>query len=296
MSKKKAYAQAMQALAHVYDFLGEHCTRFFYNRDFEYSVAKAGDNTTYMIDKAYRAVYIVHDDVDADKFVDDFNEKMTVVHDALRASYGLTDMGMYGRMPLPNIFSMDGVYRIDLHANYAHKSVAWIAEHVELNDNVDKNYHAISYVKNAKFVDNETINIMDDDDTERQIDTEIRTQLDALGVRWRYTQSKHIDYVDIAVNVADIARIFECDYIQARKATGKQYRYKAYYHDENGYDCTLELQSIGVMVITNRDIEVKMAGGSKTRNDALYVANHPDEIVLNLPRQINRIYKKYVKK
>lgn len=296
MEKKKGYAQAMQALAQVYDFLNENCTRFFKNRDYAYSVVKAGDNTTYMIDKAYRAVYVVRDDVDADKFVDDFNDKMAVVYDALGSAYGLPDTGMYGRMPLPRIFEMDGLYRIDLHSNYAHKSVAWIAEHVDLNDNVDKNYHAISYVKNAKFVDNETINIMDDDDTERQIDAEIRTQLDALGVRWRYTQSKHIDYVDIAVNVADIARIFECDYIQARKATGKQYRYKAYYHDENGYDCTSELQSIGVMVVTNRDIEVKMAGGSKTRNDALYVANHPDEIMLNLPRQIPRLYKKFGKK
>lgn len=288
MDKKKGYAQAMQALAHVYDFLNENCTRFFKNRDYAYSMVRAGDNTTYMIDKAYRAVYVVRDDVDADKFVDDFNDKMAVVYDAFGASYGLTNTGMYGRMPLPRIFEMDGLYRIDLHSNYAHKSIRCVPD--------GDDCLTITYVKNALFVDEKTIKFIDDDDAEQQIDNEIREKLDTLGIGWQYSQSIHENCVDVDVNIADIARVFECDYIQSRTKSGKQYRYKAYYRNKNGYDCTSELQSIGVMVIANRDVELKMAGGSKTRNDALYVANHPDEIVLNLPRQINRIYKKYVKK
>lgn len=294
MDKKKAYAQAMQALAHVYDFLNENCTRFFKNRDFAYSVPKAGDNTTYMIDKSYRAVYVVRDDVDADKFVDDFNDKMAVVYDALSSSYGLPDTLMYGRMPLPRVFEMDGLYRIDLHSNYAHKSIRCVPD----GDDMDGNCLSISYVENVLFVDEKTIKFIDDDDndTEQQIDTEIRDKLDALGVRWRYSQGIQENCVDVDVNIADIMRVFECDYIQSRTKSGKQYRYKAYYRNKNGYDCTSELQSIGVMVVTNRDIEVKMAGGSKTRNDALYVANHPDEIQLDLPRQTSRIYKKYIKK
>lgn len=292
MDKKKGYAQAMQALAHVYDFLNENCTRFFKNRDYAYSVVRAGDNTTYMIDKAYRAVYVVRDDVDADKFVDDFNDKMAVVYDAFGASYGLTNTGMYGRMPLPRVFDMDGLYRIDLHANYAHKSIRCVPD----GDDMDGNCLSISYVENVLFVDEKTIKFIDDDKTERQIDSEIREKLDALGIRWQYSPAIHENCVDVDINIADIARVFECDYIQNRTKTGKQYRYKAYYRNKNGYDCTSELQSIGVMVIANRDVELKMAGGSKTRNDALYVANHPDEIQLNLPRQITRIYKKYVKK
>ena len=293
MDKKKGYAQAMHALAQVYDFLGEHCTRFFNNRDFAYRKVKTGDNTTYMIDKAYRAVYVVRDDIDADKFVDDFGEKMAVVYDALGSAYGLPDAGMYGRMPLPRIFDMDGLYRIDLHSNYAHKSIRCVPD----GDDMDGNCLSITYVKNALYIDENTIKFIDDDnDAEQQIDNEIREKLDTLGIGWQYSQSIHENCVDVDVNIADIARVFECDYIQSRTKSGKQYRYKAYYYNKNGYDCTSEIQSIVVMVIANRDIEIKMAGGSKTRNDALYVANHPDEIQLDLPRQITRIYKKYVKK
>lgn len=303
--EKTKYAQAMNELASMYQFIERHCETLFSNRDNSYSIEQTITGAIYyIINRDYRAVYMLRDadddaiDVlDAEQFTREFNKHLNRVKKAFDGVFDVeaSDLG-YGRLPFPHLLGaeMGQVYRIDLHANHAHKS---IARRVDADD--ARNYCTVAKIFKCKASDDCTkITFIDESDkakAEAEINEQMRARLDELNIRYRYEQFS-IDSVEMCIHVADLVRLGQCDYVQVRTRSGKQYRYKAYYHDAHGYDRASDLQSVGVMVITNRDVGFAVAGGSKTRNDALYVPNHPDEIVLNLPRQINRIYKKYVKK
>lgn len=306
--EKAKYAQAMNELGSMYKFIERHCEVLFSNRDNAYEIGQTmTSGVYYIINRDYRAVYMLRDadDVDddaiikvldAEQFTREFNKHLERVKKAFDGVFDVqaSDQG-YGRLPFPHLLDAERqVYRIDVHANHAHKS---IARRVDADDT--RNYCTVAKILKCKASDDCTqITFIDESDkakAEAEIDAQMRARLDELNIRYRYEQFS-IDSVEMCIHVADLVRLGQCDYIQVRTRSGKQYRYKAYYHDAHGYDRAGDLESVGVMVITDRNVQFSIAGGSKTRNDALYVPNHPDEIVLDLPRQIPRFYKKYVKK
>lgn len=305
--EKAKYAQAMNELASMYRFIELHCEALFSNRDSAYSIEQTiTGGIYYIINRDYRAVYMLRDADDADddaidvldaeQFTREFNKHLNRVKKAFDGVFDVqaSDQG-YGRLPFPHLLTDVGqVYRIDLHANHAHKS---IARRVDADD--ARNYCVVAKIMKCKASDDNTKIVMIDDSDKAKAEAEINAQmcarLDELNIRYRYEQFS-IDSVEMCIHVADLVRLGRCDYVQMRTRSGKQYRYKAYYHDAHGYDRASDLMSVGVMVITDRNVQFSIAGGSKTRNDALYVANHPDEIQLDLPRQIPRFYRKYVKK
>lgn len=307
--EKAKYAQAMNELGSMYKFIERHCDVLFSNRDNAYSIEQTmTSGVYYIINRDYRAVYMLRDadDVDddaiievldAEQFTREFGRRLERVKKAFDGVFDVeaSDQG-YGRLPFPHLLGaeMGQVYRIDLHANHAHKS---IARRVDADDT--RNYCVVAKIMKCKASDDGTqITFIDDSDkskAEAEINAQMCARLDELNIRYRYEQFS-IDSVEMCIHVADLVRLGQCDYVQVRTHSGKQYRYKAYYHDQHGYDRAGDLMSVGVMVITDRNVQFSIAGGSKTRNDALYVANHPDEIQLDLPRQIPRFYRKYVKK
>lgn len=305
--EKTKYAHAMNELASMYQFIERHCDVLFSNRDSAYSIEQTiTGGIYYIINRDYRAVYMLRDADDADddaidvldaeQFTREFNKHLNRVKKAFDGVFDVqaSDQG-YGRLPFPHLLTDVGqVYRIDLHANHAHKS---IARRVDADD--ARNYCVVAKIMKCKASDDNTKIVMIDDSDKAKAEAEINAQmcarLDELNIRYRYEQFS-IDSVEMCIHVADLVRLGRCDYVQMRTRSGKQYRYKAYYHDAHGYDRASDLLSVGVMVITDRNVQFSIAGGSKTRNDALYVPNHPDEIVLDLPRQIPRFYRKYVKK
>lgn len=307
--EKTKYAQAMNELGSMYKFIERNCEVLFSNRDNAYSIEQTmTSGVYYIINRDYRAVYMLRDadddaddaiiDVlDAEQFTREFNKHLERVKKAFDGVFDVevNDLG-YGRLPFPRLLSaeMGQVYRIDLHANHAHKS---IARRVDADD--ARNYCVVAKIMKCKASDDNTKIVMIDDSDKAKAEAEINAQmcarLDELNIRYRYEQFS-IDSVEMCIHVADLVRLGRCDYVQMRTRSGKQYRYKAYYHDAHGYDRASDLLSVGVMVITNKDVRFAIAGGSKTRNDALYVPNHPDEIVLDLPRQIPRFYRKFIKK
>lgn len=95
---------------------------------------------------------------------------------------------------------------------------------------------------------------------------------------------------ELTVSVASICNRFECDSIQLRTRTGRQIRANYFVKDRSGMLEKSQLKSVGTL-ITNQLVTVEKSLQRSIRSDAIYAIEHPDEIKLPLPIEINaRIY------
>ncbi len=101
-------------------------------------------------------------------------------------------------------------------------------------------------------------------------------------------------YVTVDIDTNKLCELHECDSIQRRFFTGRQIRAN-FFSRIDGKLQKSTLKSVGVL-LTNKHIEVVHSHERTTRTDAIYTAEHPDEIVLEaIPPLLRsgRLYKKY---
>lgn len=105
---------------------------------------------------------------------------------------------------------------------------------------------------------------------------------------------KKSPYLMASINAARLCEVYECDSIQRRFFTGRQIRAN-FFSRIDGKLARSKLESVGVLLI-DRDIEVVHSHERTTRTDAIYTAEHPDEIILEAIPPVmrsGRLYKKY---
>lgn len=186
-------------------------------------------------------------------------------------------------MTFPKIIRDKSLVKIQIHINKAHQS--------------------------TNFSGNETLDIAmirrSDDEDEEKISLELLNEIVAkLKIR-KITAKIAIDDTEkfhvIRVKASVLAKLYTCDSIQQRVATGRQIRANYFTMNENRQIERSTLKSIGVLVLPpdHPHIDVVHSHDRKIRDDAIFTPNHPKEILLEEIPEIyrnGRIYKQYDKK
>lgn len=237
-------------------------------------------------DKHYRAVLRVDD---ADALKDELDEVATAFYASHRAAnegrkdYDVTKIPKLP-MYLPRINEDENIFKMQVHENKAHSSTNYKKDEMipvmsilrgalNLTKNINSNHEKTSDQKD--FYD--TVQALRDEGYIVEID--------------KYNESP---FVIASINAERLCELYECDSIQRRFFTGRQIRAN-FFSRIDGKLQKSTLKSVGVL-LTDTDIEVVHSHERTTRTDAIYTAEHPDEIVLEaIPPMLRsgRLYKKY---
>lgn len=170
----------------------------------------------------------------------------------------------------PIFFDSPNVFKMQVHLNKAHAS---------------KNYKAGDLLRISVAYNNES---------EKTRFDELVQSLADKGIEAKIDSSEKFLY--LLLNVADLCNVYQCDSIQHRIATGRQIRADYFsYNDKKEIEKSV-LKKIGVLLLSpNLNVEVMQSHQRSIRTDALYVKNHPKEIILDIPElyPIGRIYRRY---
>ena len=228
-------------------------------------------------DKHYRAVVHVHD-------LDALREQLEHVTKAFYASHRAANQGRKDydvtkipKLPmyLPRINEDENIFKMQIHENKAHSSTNY-----KKNEMVP----VVSILRSKLVGKNQAqqqfdgiLQALKDDDYSVEVD--------------KYNESA---YVIASIDAARLCKLYECDSIQRRAFTGRQIRANFFTQIDGKLERST-LKSVGVL-LTDRDIEVVRSHERTIRTDAIYTADHPNEIVLEaIPPELRsgRLYKKY---
>lgn len=240
-------------------------------------------------DKNYRAVVRVHD-------VNAFRAQLEYVikefyaaHRAVNKGKKDYDVTKIPKLPmyLPRINEDENIFKIQVHENKAHSSTNH--KKGEMTPVISILRSALESKKRIKFSNEKPDGITAEqafDDTVQALEKEgYIVEVD------RYNESP---YVVVSIDAARLCELYQCDSIQRRFFTGRQIRANFFTKIDGKLERST-LKSVGVL-LTDKDIEVVRSHERTTRTDAIYTAEHPDEIVLNaIPVELRsgRLYKKY---
>lgn len=278
----KVWTPFYEALASFYEELldenGEIKGAIYESKTYFYKPPKA--------DKHYRAVLRVDN---AEALKDELDELATAFYAAHRAAnkekkgYDPTKIPKLP-MYLPRINEDENIFKMQVHENKAHSSTNYKKDEMipvmsilrgalNLNKNVNSNHEKASNGKD--FYD--TVQALRDDGYNVEID--------------KYNESP---FVIASIKAERLCELYKCDSIQRRFFTGRQIRANFFTKTDGKLERST-LKSVGVL-LTDTDIEVVRSHERTTRTDAIYTAQHPDEIVLEvIPDALRsgRLYKKY---
>lgn len=240
-------------------------------------------------DKNYRAVIGVRD-------VNEYKEQLEHVVTEFYAAHREANKDMKGydptkipRLPmyLPRINEDKNIFKMQIHENKAHSST---------NYKKDEMIPVISILRRA-FKSKQPLDLGDGSMNEKSAKSVLKDTLQALedeGYHIEIEDDIQSPYVIASIDAARLCELHECDSIQRRFFTGRQIRAN-FFSRIDGKLQRSKLESVGVFLV-DRDIEVVHSLERTTRTDAIYTAQHPDEIVLkDIPPVLRsgRLYKKY---
>lgn len=186
-------------------------------------------------------------------------------------------------MTFPKIIRDKNLFKIQIHINKAHQSTNF---------------------SGSETLDIAMIRRSDDEDVEKnhlEILNEIVAKLKIRKITAKIAIDDTKKFHVIRVKASVLAKLYVCDSIQQRVATGRQIRANYFTMNENRQIERSTLKSIGVLVLPpdHPHIDVVHSHDRKIRDDAIFTANHPKEIILDeIPETYRngRIYKQYDKK
>lgn len=274
-----------RALALFYENLvdgeGQISNVIYESKPYSYKPPKA--------DKHYRAVIVVHD-------VNEYKVQLEHVISEFYAAHREANKGMKGydptkipRLPmyLPRINEDENIFKMQIHENKAHSSS---------NYKKDEMIPVISILRGT-FKSKQPFDLGDGSMNEKSAKSVLEDTSKALekeGYRVEIEDDIQNPYVIASIDAARLCEVYKCDSIQRRFFTGRQIRAN-FFSRVDGKLQRSKLESVGVLLV-DRDIEVVHSHERTTRTDAIYTAEHPDEIVLDtIPPVLRsgRLYKKY---
>lgn len=281
MSKELLYSQYWQAVANIFDYLDSFAERKYathkvaYNRfEFNLFTHGMGDSHTVVVNKQFRALYCI-DSTKAEQ-VGKLIKLAESLHDEVMQAYEAksTKRPLY----LPYLVQDDRLETVTLHENIAHSS-----QNFRGDDLVPVAQVCVKYGRNGDVI-NDVVKDRAD----------LVSIIEANGFEYTTEMLDKEQYWEqFYIKAIDLSNRFQCDSIQLRRATGKQYRYSMFGVDKDGYKTASKPKSLGVMVLVG-DVKIVEPAQRKQRIDAI-TRNHPD--VIDLGFAINGVmHRKYDKK
>ncbi|MDN3453825.1 hypothetical protein [Psychrobacter sp. APC 3350] len=224
------------------------------------------------VDKHYRAVIRVRD---VNAYKEELEHVATEFYAAHREANKREknyDPTKIPRLPiyLPRINADENIFKMQIHENRAHAS-----KNYKKNEMIP----VISVLRSAML--------------REAFDASVQA-LKGNGYTVIVDDDKKSPYLMASINAARLCELYECDSIQRRFSTGRQIRAN-FFSRVDGKLQRSKLESVGVLLV-DRDIEVVHSHERTTRTDAIYTAEHPDEILLDdIPPVLRsgRLYRKY---
>lgn len=260
---KLVYKQYLQTLANLFDYLEQHAQRAFASHDNAYHVLGA-DGDRIALNKQFRALYRLPSEQiqQVSKLIEQAQSLYQQAHQANDKEQG--DKIPKRPLYLPYLLQDDSLETITLHENTAHSS-----HNFRGDDLVPVAQVCVKYGRNGDVINDvakdraDLVKMIEDSGFEYTI-----KMIDEANL-WEQFYIKAID----------LSNRFQCDSIQLRQATGKQYRYSMFGIDKNGYKTASKPKSLGVMVLVG-DVKIIAPMQRKQRTDAI-TNNHPDVIHLD---------------
>lgn len=223
-------------------------------------------------DKHYRAIVRVQDVSDYTEQLEHVAAEFYAAHREANKRRKDYDPTKIPRLPmyLPRVNADENIFKIQIHENKAHSST---------NHTQNEMIPVISVLRSAML--------------REAFDASVQA-LKENGYIVIVDDEKKNPYLIASINAARLCEVYECDSIQRRFFTGRQIRAN-FFSQIDGKLQRSKLHSVGVLLV-DRDIEVVHSHERTTRTDAIYTAEHPEEIVLEvipLPLRSGRLYKKY---
>lgn len=246
--------------------------------------SKTLHHTPPWIDKNYRAVLLV----DIAALRDPLEHVATAfyaAHKAVHQNEKDYDPNKIPKLPMyvPRINDDESIFKMQVHENKAHSSK---------NHKKDEMIPVISVMKGDL-----SSTIPNNSDEKITYQAALDLAVEALkdeGYVVDVQDDIASTYVTVDIDVNRLCELNECNSIQRRFFTGRQIRAN-FFSRVDGKLQKSTLKSVGVL-LTNQHIEVVHSYERTTRTDAIYTAEHPDEIVLKAIPPIlrsGRLYKKY---
>ena len=266
MSKEQLYSRYWRAVANVFDYLDNYAVRKYathqvaYNRFERDLFTHDLDSHTVVVNKQFRALYCI--DSTKVEQAGQLIKQAESLYDEVMQAYEAKS----AKRPLylPYLMQDDNLETITLHENVAHSS-----HNFRGDDLVPVAHVCIKYGKGGEVINDvvkdraDLVSIIENNGFEC-----ITKMLDE-------TQAWEQFYI----KAVDLSNRFQCDSIQLRQATGKQYRYSMFGVDKDGYKTASKPKSLGVMVLVG-DVKIVAPAERKQRIDAI-TRNHPDVINLD---------------
>lgn len=246
--------------------------------------SKALRHTPPWIDKNYRAVLRVN--------VPTLREPLQQVATAFYAAHKAVnehkkdyDAAKIPKLPMyvPRINDDENIFKMQIHENKAHSS---------------KNHKKGEMIPVISVTKGDLSSMIKSDSNEKvTYQVALDNAVEALileGFKVEVQDDIASTYVIVDIDTSKLCELYECDSIQRRFFTGRQIRANFFSRIEGKLQKST-LKSVGVL-LTNKHIEVIHSHERTTRTDAIYTAEHPDEIVLEaIPPLLRsgRMYKKY---